>query len=118
MSELFHETAAPIPIAIQPVDTPSITFPSPSLGDSNSRSAAENTQEQLWNGLSSLYDSNLTLKMDAAALDGSSKRDDPDGKPSKVDVLNDLLDTFMNGADVVLNELSILANMHPILGGR
>lgn len=123
MSELFHETVGP-GIPVHPTDIPSITFPEASFSsnaDSNPRQTvsvnADATQEQLWKGLSSLYDLNVTLKADAAVLDGSSKKEEPDGKQSKTDVLNDLLDTFMNGADVVLNELTILGNAHPILAG-
>ncbi|PPQ77943.1 hypothetical protein CVT25_015418 [Psilocybe cyanescens] len=113
-TELFNEGL------IDHLQIPSITFPeaellSPIWDDSNSPSPIEITQEQLWNGLSNLYNSNETLKGDAAALDGSSGKRDSEKGPKTAEMLDDLLDTFMNGANKVLEELSILGNSHPIL---
>lgn len=116
-TELFNEGL------IDHLQIPSITFPeaellSPIWDDSNSPSPIEITQEQLWNGLSNLYNSNETLKGDAAALDGSSGKRDSEKGPKTAEMLDDLLDTFMNGANKVLEELSILGNSHPILASE
>ncbi|KAF8883174.1 hypothetical protein CPB84DRAFT_1851026 [Gymnopilus junonius] len=48
-------------------------------------------------------------------LDSTSKNKDGSSEENIGTKLDDLLDSFMNGADAVLNELSILGNAHPIL---
>ncbi|KAH9474631.1 hypothetical protein JR316_0013095 [Psilocybe cubensis] len=98
------------------LEIPSITFPeaelqTPIWDDSNSRSPVEASQERLWNELSGLYNSNEALKGDAAAL---GKLDSERGAKT-AEKLDELLDTFMSGANKVLEELSILGNAHPVL---
>lgn len=109
------ETAA---VEYSPYDVPMTPFAfeiSSSLTAPNVSSrtrTVEVTQERLWNELSSLYSANEQLKTDSNT---TSKDKDGSVADDIAKKLDSLLDSFMNGADVVLNELSALGNMHPIL---
>lgn len=112
----MSEPVLPLDVPIDRLQIPSITFPEAELltsiwDDPNSRSPVEVAQERLWNDLSNLYNSNETLKGGAAAL---GKQENEKG-PKTVEMLDELLDTFMNGANKVLEELSILGNAHPVI---
>uniref|UniRef100_A0A8H7XPD5 EF-hand domain-containing protein n=1 Tax=Psilocybe cubensis TaxID=181762 RepID=A0A8H7XPD5_PSICU len=104
VEKIFYEESK-----VSPVESHSSR---PIWNDQISRSVAEITQEQLWNGLSSLYDSNEDLKAEAASLDPTSR--DPNARDNG-ELLDGLLDTFINGANKVLDELTIIGNAHPIL---
>ncbi|KDR77267.1 hypothetical protein GALMADRAFT_438231 [Galerina marginata CBS 339.88] len=81
-------------------------------GVSSRTRTVDATLERLWTGLSSLYSANEELKTtsDLKATSG--------GKIGHIaEKLDSLLEVFMNGADAVLDELSFLGNMHPVLAG-
>ncbi|KAF9476107.1 hypothetical protein BDN70DRAFT_882808 [Pholiota conissans] len=97
------------------MEIPSIVLPDSDDSASNQhrRSAADLAQERMWMDLSSLYSENQITK-DAMKLDSKatskSLSADGDGIAQKLD---EILDSFLRGANTVLEELSVLGNAHP-----
>ncbi|KAF8970853.1 hypothetical protein BDZ97DRAFT_1789054 [Flammula alnicola] len=110
------------------LDIPSIIFPpapdtfNPFLPNGQadsyvppSPSSVEITQERLWNDLSSLYSANDQLKSDSAALDPAPRDLGTNSGGDNAQKLDNLLESFMYGANAVLEELTVLGNAHPVL---
>lgn len=107
-------------VPIERLQIPSITFLEAEILTpiSGEWSPRETSQKQVWNDLSDLYNLSNTLKGDVAVLDGSSGKRKNEKGTTTAEKLDDLLDTFINGANGVLEELSILGNVHPIIAGE
>jgi len=72
----------------------------------------EKNQEQLWDELRRFYDENEQVIERSLALDAEKMARDE--KASELDMA---VDTFMETANVVMEGLVALGNVHPILGG-
>ena len=108
-------------VEIQPFPAPSSAVASSSLpahatSKMSSRArVAEAAQERLWTELTSLYSDNRELE--SKATKSTSRDKDGSAGDDIASTLDSLLETFLNGADIVLNELSTLGNAHPVLAG-
>ena len=107
-------------VGIQPFPAPSTAVASSSppahatLKISSRARVAEAAQERLWTELTSLYSDNRELESKAKS---TSRDKDGSAGDDIASTLDSLLETFLNGADIVLNELSTLGNAHPVLAG-
>jgi len=72
----------------------------------------EKNQEQLWDELRRFYDENEQVIERSLALDAEKMARD-----EKASGLDMAVDTFMETANVVMEGLVALGNVHPILGG-
>ncbi|KDR77265.1 hypothetical protein GALMADRAFT_225374 [Galerina marginata CBS 339.88] len=83
--------------------------------DTSSRTrTVDAAQERLWTDLSSLYIANEELKT-TSTLKPTSRNNDGPTADDVAEKLESLLESFMNGANAVLEELSFLGNAHPAL---
>lgn len=101
---------------------PSISLPDDNNGlgpydDHNSKSDAEILLERQEYQLSALFSANEILKKDAEKLKPTTSRD-VSGSGDTARELGDLLDSFIRGAGIVLDELTVLGAAHPVLAGQ
>lgn len=78
----------------------------------SSLATLDTDHEQVWGNLTEFYSKNEDTIQRSMKLDARSAVADPD----KAEYVGDAMDTFVETANVILDGLVALGNVHPILG--